>query len=440
MAVRVLVGAQWGDEGKGKIVDFLGRDVSLIARYAGGPNAGHTVVIRGERTILHHVPSGILNEGPLCLLGNGVVIDAGILLDEIRKLESAGVKTRGRIRIDPRAHLILATHRRLDRVSEEARGAAAIGTTGKGIGPAYGDKVLRRGVRVGDLSDPATLDARVRLEVDEMNRVLQGRYGQAPLPVDEVLDEARTAAAALAPMVAPVGDLLRSAIARGESVLLEGAQGTLLDLDLGTYPYCTSSSCTAGGACTGTGIGPTSIDSVWGVAKAYCTRVGNGPFPTEMTGPEGEALRERGAEYGSTTGRPRRCGWFDGVAARFATEVNGLEAIAITKLDVLTGVDPLRICTAYRIDGETVRAFPDTVARLERVVPVYEEMRGWAEPLEGARDPEDLPGPARDYLARLAEVSGCRVALVGVGPEREQIVARGEALIGATGRAAPSRG
>jgi adenylosuccinate synthase len=422
MAVRVLVGAQWGDEGKGKIVDYLGRDARIIARYAGGPNAGHTVVIRGEKTVLHHIPSGILNEQPLCLLGNGVVIDPEILLDEIRKLETAGVSTRGRILIDPRAHVILSTHRRLDRVSEKARGAAAIGTTGKGIGPAYGDKVLRRGVRVGDLLDPDTLDARVRLEVEEMNRVLEGRYGDEPLAVVSVLEEARAAGAALSPMVADVGGVLRKAIRDREEVLLEGAQGTLLDLDLGTYPYCTSSNCTAGGACAGTGIGPTSIDSVWGVAKAYCTRVGNGPFPTEMTGAEGDALRERGGEYGATTGRPRRCGWFDAVAARYATEVNGLDALAITKLDILTGIDPLRICTAYRIGDRETREFPPSVADLERVEPVYEELPGWAEPIDGARTAEDLPENARAYLRRLAEVSGCRIGIVGVGAERDQIV------------------
>jgi adenylosuccinate synthase len=421
--VRVLVGAQWGDEGKGKVVDFLGREARIIARYAGGPNAGHTVVIGGEKTVLHHIPSGILNDGPLCLLGNGVVIDPEILLGEIRKLEAAGVDAHRRIRIDPRAHLILSTHRRLDRVSEEARGAAAIGTTGKGIGPAYGDKVLRRGVRVGDLLEPGTLEARVRLEVEEMNRVLEGRYGQAPLAVDGILTEARAAGAALLPMVANVGALLRRAIADRENVLLEGAQGTLLDLDLGTYPYCTSSTCTAGGACAGTGIGPTSIDSVWGVAKAYCTRVGNGPFPTEMRGREGEELRERGAEYGATTGRPRRCGWFDGIAARWATEVNGLDALAITKLDILTGIDPLRICTAYRIDGELVTDFPDSVARLERAEPVYEEMPGWTEPIEDARAVDELPLPARAYLDRLQEVSTCPIALVGVGPERRQVIA-----------------
>jgi adenylosuccinate synthase len=333
------------------------------------------------------------------------------------------VDARGRIRIDPRAHVILSTHRRLDRVSEEARGAAAIGTTGKGIGPAYGDKVLRRGVRVGDLLDPATLEARVRLEVEEMNRVLEGRYGQASLAVSAVLEEARAAGAALLPMVANVGAMLRGAIRSGEDVLLEGAQGTLLDLDLGTYPYCTSSTCTAGGACAGTGIGPTTIDSVWGVAKAYCTRVGNGPFPTEMEGPEGAELRERGAEYGATTGRPRRCGWFDGVAARWATEVNGLDALAITKLDILTGIGPLRICTAYRVDGRLVTEFPDAVARLEIAEPVYEEMPGWTEPIEDARTQEELPDAARAYLDRLAEVSACPIALVGVGPERRQVIA-----------------
>jgi adenylosuccinate synthase len=423
MAVRVLVGVQWGDEGKGKVVDWLGREAKIIARYAGGPNAGHTVVVRGKKTILHHVPSGILSADALCLLGNGVVVDADILTAEIRTLEEGGVRCDGRILVSPRAHVILAPHRRLDRVSEEARGDAAIGTTGKGIGPAYGDKVLRRGVRVGDLLDRSVREERVRGEVLEMNRVLEGRYGTAPLDPVEVLEEAKRAGAVLAPLVADTRAILAEAIARGDGVLLEGAQGTLLDLDHGTYPFATSSSATAGGACTGCGIPPTAIDSVWGVAKAYCTRVGNGPFPTEMSGPEGEELRERGAEYGATTGRPRRCGWFDGVAGRYATEVNGLEALAVTKLDILTGLDPLRIATAYRIDGKLRRDFPDSVSELDRAEPVYEEMPGWKEPLGQARSESELPRAARAYLARLAEVSGCRVAIVGVGAERDQVVA-----------------
>jgi adenylosuccinate synthase len=422
MAVRVLVGAQWGDEGKGKVVDWLGREAKIIARYGGGPNAGHTVVVRGKKTVLHHVPSGILSPDALCLLGNGVVVDADILMAEIRTLEEGGVRCEGRIGVSPRAHVILAPHRRLDRVSEEARGDDAIGTTGKGIGPAYGDKVLRRGIRVGDLLDRAVREDRVRAEVEEMNRVLEGRYGSAPLDPSEVLEEAKRAGAVLAPLVADTRALLLGAIARGDGVLLEGAQGTLLDLDHGTYPFATSSSATAGGACTGCGIPPTAIDSVWGVAKAYCTRVGNGPFPTEIRGAEGEKLRERGAEYGATTGRPRRCGWFDGVGARYATEVNGLEALAVTKLDILTGLDPLRIATAYRIDGRIRHDFPDSVAELDRAEPVYEELGGWEQPLGGARRETDLPAAARAYLARLAEVSGCRVAMVGVGAERDAIV------------------
>jgi len=422
MAVRVLVGAQWGDEGKGKIVDWLAREAHVIARYAGGPNAGHTVVIGDTKTVLHHVPSGILSAGTLCLLGNGVVVDPIILQREIHTLEEGGVDCRGRILVDPRAHVILVTHRKLDRVSEEERGEAAIGTTGKGIGPAYGDKVLRRGVRVGDLLDPQLLAERVSLEVSELNRVLVERYRVEPVDVDEVVTEAREAGEALAPMVADTGRILREAIARREDVLLEGAQGTLLDLDHGTYPYATSSNATAGGACTGCGVPPTSIDSVWGVAKAYTTRVGNGPFPTELHGGEGEALREKGSEYGATTGRPRRCGWFDGVAARYATDVNGMDALVVTKLDILTGIDPLRVCTAYRIDGDETRHFPDTVAQLARVEPVYEELPGWTEPLHGARSLDDLPAAARGYLNRLAELAGCRIAMVGVGAERDQIL------------------
>ncbi|NNE44579.1 MAG: adenylosuccinate synthase, partial [Gemmatimonadetes bacterium] len=404
MAVRVLVGAQWGDEGKGKVVDWLGRDADIIARYAGGPNAGHTVVVAGEKTILHHVPSGILSAGTKCLLGNGVVVDSGILLKEIETLEAGGVECAGRILISPRAHVILGTHRTLDRVSEEARGVEAIGTTGKGIGPAYGDKVLRRGVRVGDLLDPKTREARVRAEVEEMNRVLEGRYGASPIDPQEILDEARQAGEVLGPMVADTGTMLRDAIRLGRGVLLEGAQGTLLDLDHGTYPYATSSSATSGGACTGCGIPPTAIDSIWGVTKAYCTRVGNGPFPTEMTGPEGDELREKGGEYGATTGRPRRCGWFDAVAGRYAVEVNGLDAMAVTKLDILTGIDPIRVCVAYKIDGVMRTDFPDSAAELKRAEPVYEDHAGWKEPIHDVRRPEDLPVAARAYLQRLSDL------------------------------------
>lgn len=428
MSVRVLVGAQWGDEGKGKIVDVLVRGTQVVARFGGGPNAGHTVVIGGKKTVLHHIPSGVLHSGCLCLLGNGVVIDAEIFTQEIRRIEDGGVSCAGRVFVSPRAHLILGTHRLLDRLAEEARGVRAIGTTGKGIGPTYGDKVLRRGVRIGDLREPAALAERVREEVQEINRLVVGRYGHAPISADEILEEANAAGRALEGRIADVGEILRERIEKGENVLLEGAQGTLLDLDHGTYPYATSSSAVAGGACTGCGLGPTLIDDVWGVAKAYVTRVGNGPFPTELTGAEGDRLRETGAEYGSTTGRPRRCGWFDGVAARYATEVNGLDALAITKLDVLTGLDPLRLGVAYRIDGETTTRFPDTAARLARAVPVYEEMPGWTEPLSGARRLEDLPSAAIRYVERLAELSRCSVAMISVGAGREDTIEHFEAI------------
>ncbi len=432
MKVRVLVGAQWGDEGKGKIVDVLVKDAEVVARFGGGPNAGHTVVIAGKKTILHHVPSGVLHPQCLCLLGNGVVIDAPIFTDEIRRLEEGGVRTQGRVFVSPRAHLILRTHRLLDRLAEEARGDRAIGTTGKGIGPTYGDKVLRRGVRVGDLAEPESLADRVREEVQEINRLVVGRYGHAPIEAADVLEEASAARAALDGRIMDVGETLRDRIASGDRVLLEGAQGTLLDLDHGTYPYATSSSATAGGACTGCGIGPTLVDDVWGVAKAYVTRVGNGPFPTELSGELGERLRETGAEYGSTTGRPRRCGWFDGVAARYATEVNGLSALAITKLDVLTGIDELKLAVAYRIDGKETDVFPDVAARLARAEPIYETMRGWTRPVSAARRLEDLPDEALRYLERLAALSACPIAMVSVGPGRDETI-EGFAPIGAGG-------
>lgn len=424
MSVRVLVGAQWGDEGKGKIVDVLMRDSDVVARFGGGPNAGHTVVIGGKKTILHHIPSGVLHPDRLCLLGNGVVIDATIFAKEIQRVESGGVSCEGRVFVSPRAHLILESHRLLDRLGEEARGGRAIGTTGKGIGPTYGDKVLRRGIRVGDLGEPEVLSARVQEEVLELNRLIVGRYGHAPLNPEDILAEAEAARGILEGRIAEVGEILRECIGAGRGVLLEGAQGTLLDLDHGTYPYATSSSAISGGACTGCGIGPTLIDEVWGVSKAYVTRVGNGPFPTELLGAQGERLREIGAEYGSTTGRPRRCGWFDGVAARYATDVNGLSAIALTKLDVLTGIDPLPVCVAYRIDGEQTTRFPDSAARLARAEPVYEMLPGWHESIEGARRMEDLPHEAIRYVARLEELSGCPIAMVSVGADREQTIER----------------
>jgi adenylosuccinate synthase len=422
MPVRVLVGAQWGDEGKGKVVDYLSKDFRVVARYAGGPNAGHTVVVAGVKTILHHIPSGILRPDGLCLLGNGVVIDPVILKEEIRGLEAGGVSCTGRILISRRAHIILSTHRLLDSLCEKARGARAIGTTGKGIGPAYGDKVLRRGVRAHELLERDALTARLRAEIREFNRTVQAVYEHEGLDVDEVIAEALAAGDTLKPMLADTGTLLRERLHKGASILLEGAQGTLLDLDHGTYPYATSSSATAGGAAIGCGIGPTAIDDVWGVAKAYFTRVGNGPFPTELTGAEGDAMREAGKEYGSTTGRPRRCGWFDGVAARYATEVNGLRALAITKLDVLTGIDPLRVCVAYEIDGERTEEFPESADALARAKPVYEELPGWSDPLRGVRSPEELPAATRAYLDRLVDLSCCAIALVSVGPGREETV------------------
>ncbi|MDP6462162.1 MAG: adenylosuccinate synthase, partial [Gemmatimonadota bacterium] len=409
MAVRILVGTQWGDEGKGKVIDALAGRASVMARYGGGPNAGHTVVIGGKKTILHHVPSGVLHERCLCLLGNGVVVDPVLFMEEIRALEADGIDCRDRILVSPRAHVILPTHRLLDRLAEDRRGAEAIGTTGKGIGPAYGDKVLREGLRAGELALPERVEAKVRADMRRIH-AMQEEAGEELADTDALVEEALESARAMAGMVEDTGVLLRERIEAGEEVLLEGAQGTLLDLDHGTYPFVTSSSSVSGGACTGCGVPPTSVDAVWGVTKAYVTRVGNGPFPTElMEDPTGDLLRSAGAEFGSTTGRPRRCGWFDGVAARYSTRLNGLTAQVVTKLDVLTGIDPLRICVAYRIDGRETTEFPDTAVALGGVTPVYEEHPGWTESLRGARSPEELPDAARSYLRRLEELSGCAV-------------------------------
>ncbi len=419
MPAVVLVGAQWGDEGKGKATDLLGTSVDYVVRYQGGNNAGHTVVVGGERFALHLLPSGILTPGVVPVIGNGVVIDPAVLFGELEALAARGIDTT-RLLISANAHLITPYHRALDKLTERFLGNNRIGTTGRGIGPAYGDKVARLGIRVQDLFDPSILHQKVEGALRSKNDLLVKVFNRRAMAVEEVTEEYLRYAERLRPYVADTVHVLNDALDRGQTVLVEGAQGTLLDVDHGTYPFVTSSSPTAGGACTGAGIGPTKITRVIGILKAYLTRVGSGPFPTELDDADGERLRTVGGEIGVTTGRPRRCGWFDAVLARYATRVNGITDLFVTKLDVLTGWERIPVCVAYEVDGVRHDEMPMTQTELHHAKPVYEELPGWEEDLSGARELGDLPANARDYLHALADLSGAHVSAVGVGPGREQ--------------------
>ncbi len=419
-----ILGAQWGDEGKGKIVDLLTPHFSIVARYQGGHNAGHTVFVNGKKFILRLIPSGILHAGVTCVVGNGVVVDPKALLAEVDELVAAGVDVGNRIVISDKAHLILPYHRDLDLLSEARRGERKIGTTSRGIGPAYEDKIARRGIRVGDLADPAGLEQNVRANVEARNRLVQ----DTTMDAAEVLADLARHAVRLKPWVRDVSALLAEAMKSGQPILFEGAQGTLLDIDHGTYPYVTSSNASIGGVCTGLGVPPKGIHGVLGVVKAYTTRVGEGPFPTELTGDMGNILRDSGNEYGSVTGRPRRCGWYDAVAARYGVRLNGIDALALTKLDVLDGVETLEICTAYSCGGRTLRDFPSDLSQLAASTPVYEAMPGWKTSTKGIRRFEELPLAARNYIARLEEVSGVRMAIVSTGSERDDTILRTDVL------------
>lgn len=417
----VVVGAQWGDEGKGKIVDVLAADASVIARYQGGANAGHTVHVGGDEFILHQIPSGILHADKRCLLGNGVVLDLDQFFEELDALHARGIDAEPRLGISGRAHLLLEYHKRLDQASEKARGADRIGTTGRGIGPAYEDKVARMGVRVADLQNADRARELITRSTQRANDKLAGS-GVDPLEPAAVVDGVLSRRERLLPLVIDTGREITQAHHRGERVLLEGAQGAMLDVDHGTYPFVTSSTTTAAGAATGSGIGPTVIDHVLGVVKAYTTRVGSGPLPTEIPPPLGDELRRLGGEYGATTGRPRRCGWFDAVVVRYAAQVNGLTGLAITKLDVLDTFDEVQICTAYHVDGVGHDTFPYDLTLLDRATPVYETMPGWNTPTSGARSYGDLPKQARAYLERIRELTGVDIDFVSVGTKRDQII------------------
>ncbi len=421
MAVVVVMGGQWGDEGKGKIIDLLADKVSHVVRFSGGNNAGHTVVNDYGEFRLHLVPSGIFNPDTTCVIGNGVAVDPAALIQEMELLEKGGVSLQ-RLFLSDRAHVIMPYHIQQDGLEESCRGQGALGTTRKGIGPAFSDKASRTGIRMGDLLNAGVLRARLGPILELKNRLLELVYGAPPLGLDQVWEEYSAYGQRLAPRITDTFLLLAKAMGKGAHILLEGAQGAMLDPDFGTYPYVTSSPPTAAGACQGSGIGPTHLDRVLGVFKAYATRVGQGPMPSEMAAATAEQVRERGQEYGATTGRARRCGWFDAVAARFAAQVNGFGGAIITRLDVLDALPSIKICTRYGLNGGFLDTFPSDLDLLARCQPVYEEWPGWQTATSGVRRFDDLPQRARDYVNALSEVTGCPVYLVSVGPRREETI------------------
>ena len=423
MPVIAVIGAQWGDEGKGKVVDLLAEKAGVVVRFSGGDNAGHTIVNPWGQFGLHLVPSGIFSPRTICVIGNGVVINPRVLVEEMNLVQQHGADV-SRLFISDRAHLIMPYHILLDGLEEEARGSQAIGTTRRGIGPAFADKVARLGIRAGDLLDKKALLERLRQVLDYKNTILTKVYGAAPLSLEEIYDQYCQYGDNLAPHIRDTTLVVEEALNRDELVLLEGAQGTLLDPDFGTYPYATSSSPLVGGGCLGAGVSPVRISAILAVFKAYCTRVGGGPMPTELKDETGDLIRERAHEYGTTTGRPRRCGWFDAVAGRFSTRINGFTGVALTRLDILDSLPSLKICVSYELEGKTIDYFPSNIAVLEKCRPVYEELPGWQVPTTHIREYEQLPPEARQYITRLEELIACPVSLICVGPEREQTIER----------------
>ncbi|WP_224984634.1 adenylosuccinate synthase [Geomonas agri] len=423
MANVVVIGAQWGDEGKGKVVDIYTEYADDVVRYQGGNNAGHTLVVGDEKVILHLIPSGILHEGKRCVIGNGVVLDPEVFIMEITRLKNNGyLKDDSMLLLSEALHIIMPYHKRIDIARERNSGAKKIGTTGRGIGPAYEDKIGRRGIRLMDLLDEKAFTRKVKEVLDEKNLILTQLLGDEPFTFEEIYNEYMGYAEVLRKYAADTSLLLHKEIKAGKSLLFEGAQGTLLDVDHGTYPYVTSSSTCSGGACTGSGVSPREIHEVIGISKAYATRVGSGPFPTELLDETGEALRQAGREFGSTTGRPRRCGWFDALVARYAVRINGLSGIAITKLDVLTGLDTIKVCTGYKYNNQILDEIPASLEVMEQCTPVYEELPGWAEDITGAKSIAELPKNAQDYVKRVEALSGAPVVLVSVGPRRSETI------------------
>ena len=422
MPVTVVIGSQWGDEGKGKIVDLISQDIDIVARYQGGANAGHTICWEDKEFVLHLVPSGIFHDGVQCVIGNGVVIDPAAVLKEIAMIRELGYEVEGRLHISHNAHLIMPYHKKVEEARERWRDGGAIGTTGRGIGPSYVDKFARAGIRVVDLLDRDLLRKKLLESMEEKNAILQKVYGAGELDVDAIIEEYVEFDKLIDPFITDTTELLGKALAQGKRILAEGAQGSLLDIDFGTYPYVTSSHPTAGGCCTGLGVPPTSVNRVIGIVKAYSTRVGNGPFPTELLDEQGEELRRVGHEFGATTGRPRRCGWLDLVALRYSTMINGFTDLAITKLDVLSHLEEIKICTEYRVNGNISRRFPNDLQTLERVEPVFVTLPGWQKDITGITRHEDLPSEAQDYLRFMTDYLGVPASIVSTGPKREQTI------------------
>ena len=420
MEVTILVGSQWGDEGKGKIVDILSERFEIVVRYQGGANAGHTIKIDDKEFILHLIPSGILRRDVICVIGSGVVIDPQALLDEIKFLEEHNISIKDRLFISQNAHLIMPYHKLLDSISE--KGERKIGTTGRGIGPCYIDKYARKGIKIVDLLNKPHLEKLIRRNIEEKNEILTKVYNETELDVDEIIKDYQEFDKVIDPYVKDVPAYLNAAMNENKNILMEGAQGTLLDVDFGTYPYVTSSNPTSGGGCTGTGIPPTKITSVFGIVKAYTTRVGLGPFPTELLEEDGETLRKAGAEYGATTGRPRRCGWFDAFMMKYSRMINGIERVAITKLDVLSYLDEIKVCTGYKINGKEINSYPTDMARMEKVEPVYETLPGWKKDISDIQNYSDLPENAKNYLSFISEQCGFEISIISVGPKRSQTI------------------
>jgi len=420
MKTLAIIGVQWGDEGKGKIVHLLSEKADVICRYQGGNNAGHTVVTAGKKYVLHLIPSGILNESKICIIGNGVVVNPYALRDEIETLNREGIDCTSRLFVSHRATLILPYHIELDHAYEEALG---IGTTKRGIGPAYTYKYARLGIRSCDLTEPSYVERLVDLALDEVNATLSGRFGRQPIKKADILRAVQEYADILGPYVADTSKIVRQSIGEGKRVIFEGAQGVLLDVDFGSYPYVTSSSSSSGGIMTGLGIGPKMVDCIMGVTKAYTTRVGGGPFPSELEDKVGDAIRKKGGEFGASTGRPRRCGWFDAVATRYAVEVSGVDRLAMMKFDVLDGLDTIRVCTRYQIDGRETDEFPANADALARAVPVYRDFEGWKS-ITGVRDEGDLPPSTRQYIGELEKLMGLKVAIISTGPDQLDTIFR----------------
>jgi len=423
MANVVVVGAQWGDEGKGKVVDIYTEHADDIVRYQGGNNAGHTLVVGSEKIVLHLIPSGILHEGKRCIIGNGVVLDPEVFIKEITKLKESGrIKDDASLLLSESLHIIMPYHKRIDIAREAKSGDKKIGTTGRGIGPCYEDKIGRRGIRLMDLLNEEVFARKLKEFLEEKNFLLENLLGEKPCSFDEILAEYRGYAGVLKKYMADTSLILDKDLKAGKKVLFEGAQGTLLDVDHGTYPFVTSSSTCAGGACTGSGVSPRAIHEIIGISKAYVTRVGSGPFPTELLDETGEQLRQTGGEFGATTGRPRRCGWFDTMVIRYAVRVNGLTGIALTKLDVLSDFDTIKVCTGYTYQGAALETLPAALETFENCQPVYEELPGWRTDITGATSFEELPENARAYVRRLEQLAGCPIVMVSVGPRRDQTI------------------